>query len=157
VRALSNFTVRPATESGDKRTRFGPFSSQCRAGNVKIPRGLWNEDLLRVLEGFPDIAHDDEVYARSGALEILNSPMKAWGLFEFYREQAEQLKAEREAARCCQFPGGDPARRSAISIAELMSPERPEHFLPTNLQPSPPEPPRRNASFSACHSRDRGA
>ena len=32
VRALSGFTVRPAAESGDKLTRFGPFSSQCRAG-----------------------------------------------------------------------------------------------------------------------------
>src|SRR6266436_4273122 len=35
VRALSGFTVSPATESGDKLTRFGPFSAQCRAGNVK--------------------------------------------------------------------------------------------------------------------------
>ena len=26
----------PAPESGNKLTRFGPFSSQCRAGNVKI-------------------------------------------------------------------------------------------------------------------------
>ena len=29
VRALSGFTVRPATESGNKLTRFGPFSTQC--------------------------------------------------------------------------------------------------------------------------------
>jgi predicted phage terminase large subunit-like protein len=40
VRSLSGFTVAPASESGDKLTRFGPFSSQCRAGNVKIWRGL---------------------------------------------------------------------------------------------------------------------
>ena len=53
VRALSGFTVTPAPESGDKLTRFGPFSSQCRAGNVKILRGPWNEDLCRVLEGSP--------------------------------------------------------------------------------------------------------
>ena len=26
----------------------GPFSSQCRAGNVKILPGSWNEDLFRV-------------------------------------------------------------------------------------------------------------
>jgi predicted phage terminase large subunit-like protein len=56
VRALSSFTARAAAESGDKLTRFGPFSSQCRAGNVKILRGLWNDDLFRVLEGFPDLA-----------------------------------------------------------------------------------------------------
>src|SRR5215469_7426366 len=65
VRALSGFSVDPARESGDKLTRFGPFSSQCRAGNVKIRRGAWNEELFRVLEGFPDLAHEDEVDACS--------------------------------------------------------------------------------------------
>src|ERR1700756_3520210 len=94
VRALSSFTARPAAESNDKLTRFGPFSSQCRAGNVKILRGLWNEDLFRVLEGFPDLAHDDEVDACSGALEMLNPQMKAWGIYELYRQKAEQLLAE---------------------------------------------------------------
>jgi predicted phage terminase large subunit-like protein len=98
VRALSAFTVRPAAESGDKLTRFGPFSAQCRAGNIKIRRGPWNEDLLRVLEGFPDLAHDDEVDACSGALEMLNPDMKGYGIFELYGRQAEQLRAEREGA-----------------------------------------------------------
>jgi len=94
VRALSSFTSRAAAESGDKLTRFGPFSSQCRAGNVKILRGPWNEDLFRVLEGFPELAHDDEVDACSGALEMLNPGMTSQGLFEWYRRQAEEL-AER--------------------------------------------------------------
>ena len=69
-----------ATESGDKLTRFGPFSSQCRAGNVKTLRGPWNEDLFRVLEGFSDLADDDEVDACdacSGALERLDPQMKS--------------------------------------------------------------------------------
>jgi predicted phage terminase large subunit-like protein len=98
VRALSGFTVKPATESGDKLTRFGPFSAQCRAGNVKILRGSWNDDLFRVLEGFPELAHDDEVDACSGALEMLNPNMNSWGIYELYRQQAEKLRAEREAA-----------------------------------------------------------
>jgi len=89
VRALSDFTVRPATESGDKLTRFGPFSSQCRTGNVKIRRGSWNEELFRVLEGFPDLAHDDEVDACSGALEMLNQQMKGLGIYKLYEQQAE--------------------------------------------------------------------
>jgi predicted phage terminase large subunit-like protein len=97
VRALSGFTLTPAPKSGDKITRFGPFSSQCRAGNVKIRRGRWNEDLFRALEGFPDLAHDDEADACSGALELLNPQMKSWGIFELYRQQAEQLRAERQA------------------------------------------------------------
>jgi predicted phage terminase large subunit-like protein len=96
-------TVRPedvavagAAESGDKITRFGPVSSQCSAGNMRIRRGFWNEGLFRILEGFPDLAHDDEVDACSGALEMLNSPMTRWGLYELYRQQAEQLRAEQE-------------------------------------------------------------
>ena len=96
VRALSGFTVTPAAESGDKLTRFGPFSSQCRAGNVKILRGRWNEDLFRVLEGFPDLAHDDEVDACSGALEMLNPPMNSWGIFELYRRRAQELEEQRK-------------------------------------------------------------
>src|SRR6266550_3770963 len=97
VRALTGFTTKPATESGDKLTRFGPFSAQCRAGNVKILRGPWNDDLFRVLEGFPELAHDDEVDACSGALEMLNPNMNSWGIYELYRQQAEKLRAERQA------------------------------------------------------------
>ena len=96
VRALSGFDVTSAGESGNKVTRFGPFSSQCRAGNVKIRRGSWNEELFRVLEGFPELAHDDEVDACSGALEMLNPQMKGSGIYEFYRQKAEALRAEKE-------------------------------------------------------------
>ena len=66
---------------------FGPFSSQCRAGNVKIRRGSWTEELFRILEGFPELAHDDEVDACSGALEMLNPQMKSWGFYERTRQQ----------------------------------------------------------------------
>ena len=99
MRALSGFTVRLATESGDKLTRFGPFSSQCSAGNVKIRRGSWNEELFRILEGFPDLAHDDEVDACSGALEMLNPQMIGRNVYELYRAQYEadaQLQREPE-------------------------------------------------------------
>jgi predicted phage terminase large subunit-like protein len=91
VRALCGFTVTAAPESGDKLTRFGPFSSQCRAGNVKILRDSWNEELFRILEGFPELAHDDEVDACSGALEMLNPQMKGWAFYERTRQQAREL------------------------------------------------------------------
>ena len=64
---------------------------------MKILRGPWNDDLFRVLEGFPELAHDDEVDACSGALEMLNPNMNSWGIYELYRQQAEKLRAEREA------------------------------------------------------------
>jgi len=96
VRALSGFTVTPAPESGDKLTRFGPFSSQCRAGNVKILRGAWNEDLFRVLEGFPDLAHDDEVDTCSGALEMLNTPIKGEAILGYYQLRAQEFAEQRK-------------------------------------------------------------
>ena len=50
---------------------------------MKILRGPSNEDLFRALEGFPDLAHDDqEVDACSGVLETLNPAMKGWATYE---------------------------------------------------------------------------
>jgi len=60
---------------------------------VKILRAPWNEDLFRILEGFPDLAHDDEVDACSGALEMLNVQMKGANIYEWYRQQFENVPA----------------------------------------------------------------
>ena len=46
--------------------------------------------------GFPDLAHDDEVDACSGALEMLNPQMGSWGLYELCRREAEQRRAENQ-------------------------------------------------------------
>jgi len=54
--------IRPTT---DKITRARLASSQAEAGNIKIVRGAWNEDLFNELENFPDGAHDDQVDALS--------------------------------------------------------------------------------------------
>jgi predicted phage terminase large subunit-like protein len=67
ARALDGYNVRFATATGDKETRCKPISAQAEAGNVKIVRGIWNEDFLRVLENFPTGRHDDDVDALSGA------------------------------------------------------------------------------------------
>jgi hypothetical protein len=48
--------------------------------------------VFRVLEGFSDLAHDDEVDACSGALEVFSLNMKYWGYIECLREQAEKKK-----------------------------------------------------------------
>ena len=94
---ISGFTVSPAPQRGDNLTRLGPLSSPCRAGNVKILRGAWSVELFRILEGFPDLAHDDEVDASSGSLEILNLQMRNWGPRKpiAYRQQAEHLRVKK--------------------------------------------------------------
>ena len=71
ARALEGFQMRARAETGDKMTRFGPFSAQCEAGNVAFVRGDWNDEFFRALEGFPDAAHDDHADACSGAFNLL--------------------------------------------------------------------------------------
>ena len=66
-RALDGFDVRFTTATGDKETRCKPVSAQAEAGNVKILRAPWNDDLLRELENFPTGKHDDQCDALSGA------------------------------------------------------------------------------------------
>ena len=84
-----------------------------------------DEELFRILEGFPELAHDDEVDACSGALELLNHQMKvgasmngraeprkiiwASGSLEWQAEQAEsQAKSARELSG---DSGGRPLNR----------------------------------------------
>jgi predicted phage terminase large subunit-like protein len=77
-------------ESGDKTTRFSPFSAQARAGNVRILRGHWNEEFCRSLEGFPELSHDDDADGCSGAFEALNAPVKGEGFAGLVKSMAEQ-------------------------------------------------------------------
>lgn len=78
ARKLAGWRVVTRPETGDKVTRFGPFSAQCEAGNVCFLRGPWVEEFFTVLEGFPDGAHDDHCDACSGAFNLLtdrNAPI----------------------------------------------------------------------------------
>lgn len=72
VKMLSGYIVRYSTETGDKVTRFGPFSAQAEAGNVDVLRGAWNDSWFTNLEGFPVAKHDDEADATSRAFEIVS-------------------------------------------------------------------------------------
>ena len=87
IRELAGYTVRATAESGKKITRFGPFSSQAQAGNVKILRSAAKEDFLSSLEGFPEVSHDDDADAVSGAFSMLFRPtvVAASGSFSMRR------------------------------------------------------------------------
>jgi predicted phage terminase large subunit-like protein len=71
VKMLAGFRVTATRETGDKITRFGPFSAQAEAGNVEILRGAWNERLMTQLEGFPEGAHDDDADSTARAFNAL--------------------------------------------------------------------------------------
>jgi len=76
VRTLQGWTVVAKPVTGDKVTRFGPFSSQAspqstggQQGRVCIVRGHWNETLIHELEDFPLGVHDDIADAVSDGFE----------------------------------------------------------------------------------------
>jgi predicted phage terminase large subunit-like protein len=85
VRALEGFTVRATPESGDKVTRFGPFSAQAEAGNVYVLRGPWNETWFASLEAFPTAPHDDDADATSRAFAAHQSRIASAGFLELTR------------------------------------------------------------------------
>jgi predicted phage terminase large subunit-like protein len=109
IRMLAGYWVMPSSETGDKVTRFGPASAQCQAGNVKIMRGPWNEDFFRCLEGFPDLTHDDDVDAFSGAMDLLHLQAPGMNVYELYRRQAAELAAKEAEKRAARAPKIVPA------------------------------------------------
>lgn len=74
TKLLAGYTVRTSPETGDKVTRFGPFSAQAEAGNVKVVRGPWNEHWFSALEAFPEGKHDDDADSTSRAFSMLIAP-----------------------------------------------------------------------------------
>jgi predicted phage terminase large subunit-like protein len=85
--ALEGFVARGTPETGDKLTRFGPFSAQAQAGNVDVLRGLWNEDWFTALEGFPEASHDDDADATSRAFNAFLHRLNSQGLLDLVRRQ----------------------------------------------------------------------
>jgi predicted phage terminase large subunit-like protein len=85
--ALDGFVARGTPETGDKLTRFGPFSAQAQAGNVDVLRGLWNEDWFAALEGFPEAVHDDDADATSRAFNAFLHRLNSQGLLDLVRRQ----------------------------------------------------------------------
>lgn len=70
---LAGYIVQFEVATGDKATRAKPFSNQWRAGNVRLVRGAWNEQYLRVMGNFypGSKEHDDLVDASSRAFKTL--------------------------------------------------------------------------------------
>jgi predicted phage terminase large subunit-like protein len=54
--------------TGDKVVRAQPFSAAAEARNVKLLIGPWNDAFLDEMEAFPEVKHDDQVDAVSGAI-----------------------------------------------------------------------------------------
>lgn len=81
TKLLAGYDVRSSTVTGDKVTRFSPFSAQAEAGNVKILRGSWNDRWLSELENFPpENGHDDDADSTAEAFNGLSGPLVNVGM-----------------------------------------------------------------------------
>lgn len=90
-RLLCGFNVRLIKVNKDKITRATPLSAQCEAGNVKLVRGVWNEEYLREMESFPEGKHDDRTDASSGAFNLLTN----FGEGNFNKNMVPKKRTER--------------------------------------------------------------
>jgi predicted phage terminase large subunit-like protein len=83
VRNLAGYDAGVNTVRESKGMRAKPLSAQCEAGNVKVLRGPWNEDLLRELENFDgsDQCVSDQTDSLSGGFHCLTALKRAgvWG------------------------------------------------------------------------------
>lgn len=70
-RVLVGFEVRGCRPTGSKAERARLWSAQAQAGNVKLVRGPWIGEFLDEVAMFPQVQHDDQVDAVSGAFEQL--------------------------------------------------------------------------------------
>lgn len=71
VTMLAGYPIEYSPETGEKITRFSPFSAQAEVGNVLVLRGDWNEVWFQQLEGFPELPHDDDVDSTSRAFQLV--------------------------------------------------------------------------------------
>jgi len=89
VRALAGYNARVSPETGDKLTRFNPFSAQAQGGNVDVLRGHWNEAWFSALEAFPPEGkgHDDDADSTARAFNTFLAPVKGAGYLESARRE----------------------------------------------------------------------
>jgi predicted phage terminase large subunit-like protein len=69
---LAGYHIVTKPVTGDKLTRAKPASAQAEHGNIKLLRGDWNDDFLRMLEAFPSGRHDDDIDALSDLIDELS-------------------------------------------------------------------------------------
>ncbi|GAA6176924.1 phage terminase large subunit [Sulfitobacter pacificus] len=85
TKMLAGFNVRSGPVTGDKVTRFSPFSAQAEAGNVKVVRGAWNDRWLTELENFPpESGHDDDADSTAQAFNAIAKPLQPTAIFGTY-------------------------------------------------------------------------
>jgi predicted phage terminase large subunit-like protein len=77
----------------DKIMRMHAQTAMIENGFVHIPESApWLAEYLHEISVFPKGKHDDQVDSTAQFLHWFKTPMPHWGIFEYYRREAEKLK-----------------------------------------------------------------
>lgn len=79
--ALVAHTILPVEVDRDKVSRAIPWAARAEAGKVALVAGPWVAEFLAELEAFPHGAHDDQVDAVSGAVQMLAQAVEPWDAY----------------------------------------------------------------------------
>jgi predicted phage terminase large subunit-like protein len=79
--------------TADKIMRMHAQTAMIENGFVHIPEAApWLAEYLHEISVFPKGKHDDQVDSTAQFLDWFKTPMPHWGIFEYYRREAEKLK-----------------------------------------------------------------
>jgi len=77
---LKGYAVWGNRETGSKILRAQPVSAAAEKGYIKIVKAPWNTAFLDELEAFPNVNHDDQIDALSGAFRMLTKKPTAFAI-----------------------------------------------------------------------------
>jgi predicted phage terminase large subunit-like protein len=81
----------------DKTMRLHAQTAMIENGFVYIPETApWLAEYLHEMTVFPNGKHDDQVDSTAQFLDWFKRPMPNWGIFEYYRQRAQELEQRRK-------------------------------------------------------------
>ena len=79
----------------DKTMRLHAQTAMIENGFVHIPEAApWLAEYLHEITVFPNGKHDDQVDSTAQFLDWFKTPMPSWGMFEYYRQRAQELQEQ---------------------------------------------------------------
>ena len=95
----TNLSVVPIQVDSDKVSRAFAVTPIIESGRVYLPNGAgWVNGLIENMGAFPNAQHDDDVDSVTQALNYLARGGGNLGMFEYLKQQADNLKRMRESS-----------------------------------------------------------
>jgi predicted phage terminase large subunit-like protein len=93
LRAEGCYAVTRYQPDCEKVMRMHAQTAMIENGFVHIPEtASWLAEYLHEISVFPKGKHDDQVDSTAQFLDWIKTPMPSWGIFKYYRREAEKLK-----------------------------------------------------------------